>query len=93
MPYRFMPIGANSDIEELRRVVNANFAQLDSEAVAKQFKDGNNNSMLIGVLSDGTYGIEFSDGSVTFLKITKDGIVLNDGTNDRLLLGKQEDGF
>lgn len=51
-----MPIGANSDVDELRRVVNANFAQLDTEAVAKQFKGSGGATMLNGVMQDGRFG-------------------------------------
>lgn len=92
MPYRFTPIGSGSSAAE-RAQVNKNFAALDREAVTKEFKDASGNSLVMGKLSDDRFGIEFSDGTVTFLSITKDGLVLNDGTNDRLLLGKQENGF
>lgn len=47
----------------------------------------------VGKLSSGEYGFSFSDGTVTFLKMTKDGLVLNDGTNDRILIGKSTGGF
>lgn len=47
----------------------------------------------LGQLQDGSYGFSFNDGSVTFMTFTKDGIVLNDGTNDRILIGKSTGGF
>lgn len=90
---RFQPQNSGTSRANLIAQMNRNFAELDRESVTKQYKDKDNNSMVLGALPDGEFGIEFSDGTVTFLRITKDGIVLNDGTNDRLLLGKQEDGF
>lgn len=47
----------------------------------------------VGKLPDGDIGIGFSDGTTTFLKLTQDGLVLNDGINDRVLIGKQTGGF
>ena len=38
-------------------------------------------------------GFSISDGTITFISITKDGILLNDGVTDRILLGKDEGGF
>lgn len=55
----------------------------------------NGSYVSVGVLSvDGDeYGMSISDGTTTFLKITKDGMILNDGTNNRLLIGKSTSGF
>jgi len=38
-------------------------------------------------------GFSISDGTTTFISITKDGFVMNDGENDRVLIGKDEGGF
>lgn len=50
-------------------------------------------SITIGFNTDGQLGVHISDGTVLFVSITKIGLVVNDGTNDRLLLGKDEGGF
>lgn len=49
--------------------------------------------IVLGKLESGNYGIAISDGSITFITITKDGILMNDGVTDRILIGKQDGGF
>ncbi len=38
-------------------------------------------------------GLVITDGIITFISITKDGLIMNDGTNDRVLIGKDPGGF
>lgn len=52
--------------------------------------DGSNNTITI----DGDIGgFNITNNDVTFLSLTKDGIILNDGTNNRVLIGYQKNGF
>lgn len=44
-------------------------------------------------LSITSAGLVIKNAQVTFLSITQNGMVLNDGTNDRVLIGKQIGGF
>jgi hypothetical protein len=65
MPYRFAPIGAGSNLEQLIAAINANFAQLDQEAVTKVFKQANGNVIIEGKLPfDGGYGTLYYDTSL-----------------------------
>lgn len=93
MPNRFTPLNPSTSQAAAFAQINKNFAELDREAVTKKFKDGDGNEFIQGKLPDGEFGFSFSDGTVTFLKVTKNGLVLNDGTNDRILIGKSTGGF
>lgn len=63
MPNRFLPAGQNATLEELIRLQNANFAQIDSEGVTKAFKQANGNAILEGRLPYGGYGSLYYDES------------------------------
>jgi hypothetical protein len=67
--------------------INKALAQLNNEQQVKVFRtpDGN---VTIGKIADSEYGLSFSDGEITFLKITKEGMVINDGTTTFLTLNK-----
>lgn len=63
MPYRFAPIGGNTPFNDALPAINANFAQLDQEAVTKTFKNGaGNTGLVIGRLpNDQGTGILLND--------------------------------
>lgn len=69
MPNRFIPVGQDTDITNLIRAINGNFAQLDAEAALKQFKDKNGNGMLMGNIGDGIFGMRLLDDEGTGLFI------------------------
>jgi len=61
MPNRFLPISQSSDLEDVKRVVNANFAQIDNESITKTFKQAGGNAIVQGQLPDGSYGSIYYD--------------------------------
>lgn len=62
MPNRFVPLGVGSGLDQMRAVLNANFAELDNEAVTKTFKQPSGNAIVEGKLPyDGGYGFLFYD--------------------------------
>ena len=74
--------------------INDMIRKLNKEQQTKTYNGANGKpAVTIGKLPNGEYGLGFSDGTTTFLTITKDGIILNDGSNDRVLIGKDEGGF
>lgn len=77
------------------QVINDNFSRLQDRFRTNVIKDAEtgNTAMIIGKLPNGQYGISFSDGTTVFMTMTKDGIILNDGTDDRVLIGKDVGGF
>lgn len=84
----------NKKIESMERQLNEWGRLISNEQIVKIIKsDLTTESIKIGKLSEGSYGLSFSDGDVTLLTITKDGLLLSDGTNDRMIIGKDEDGF
>lgn len=94
MSNKFVPISPQAGFDQSISQINRNFQELDREAVTKVFYGPNHKpAVTIGRIGDESYGISFSDGTTTFLTLTKDGIILNDGTNDRILIGKDEGGF
>lgn len=65
MPNRFMPLGANAGVDEIRRVANANFAQLDAELVTKTYKQPGGNAIIEGKLPyEGGFGILIYDSDL-----------------------------
>lgn len=108
MPYRFVPIGPNVSLQEALAVLNANFAQLDSEVVTKVFNAaGGNPGFLQGKLPNGLgYGFLMytPDGKVAIacyinasgtpiLKIAKDGYDALTATNDQLIFNSAQNVF
>lgn len=90
----FRPISSKNSYGQNLGQVNDMVRQLNKEQQTKTFNGTNGEpAVIIGKLGTGEYGLSFSDGETTFLTITKDGIVLNDGTTDRVLIGKDEGGF
>jgi len=66
MPFRFVPLGANASLDEIRATANANFAQLDGELVTKTYKQSGGNAIIEGKLPyDGGYGILIYDSTPT----------------------------
>lgn len=64
--------------------------------------DSSNNRISIGKLPNiqnqyavnlTDQGLNITDGVTTFLSITKDGIIMNDGETDRVLIGVDVGGF
>lgn len=81
-------------IEGIVRQLNEWGRRISNEEITRVIKsDQTTEAMKIGALGDNKFGISFSDGDVTLLTITKDGLVMNDGTNNRLLIGVDENGF
>jgi hypothetical protein len=64
MPVRFVPVNPGTDFGQAMSVMNNNFAQLDSEAVTKTFKQAGGNAIVEGKLPyDGGYGSLYYDSS------------------------------
>lgn len=98
MPNRFVPIGAESAPVDVIKAVNANFAQLDTEAITKVFKQASGYAVIEGKLPyDGGYGVLIYDRNgvpsivsgilpdgTTGMKIAKPGINVLTATNDQL---------
>lgn len=81
-------------IESIIRQLNEWGRLISNESTTRVIRsDMTTEAVTIGDLGGGKYGISLSDGKTTFLTIFKDGIILNDGTNDRILIGKDEGGF
>lgn len=81
-------------LESLVRQLNEWGRLISNESITRIIRsDLSTEAIKIGSLGDDGFGIGFSDGDTTFLTITKDGLVMNDGTNDRILIGKDEGGF
>lgn len=89
-----VPVLSGADDRIKDTVINENFRQFANQFRTNIIKDEDGNAvMIVGALPDGGYGLSFSDGTTTFLTITRDGIILNDGTNDRVIIGKDAGGF
>lgn len=70
MANRFVPVGADSSLEDLIRVSNANFSQLDGESVVKTFSGPNGRPALTqGRLLHGFYGTAYTDQSGKVVKL------------------------
>lgn len=62
MPNRFVPVNPGTEFDQAMAVMNGNFAQLDSEAVTKTFKQPSGNAIIEGKLPyEGGYGFLFYD--------------------------------
>jgi hypothetical protein len=61
MPNRFIPASQNASLEELIRLSNTNFSQIDSESVTKAFTQANGNAIVQGRLPYGGYGQIYYD--------------------------------
>lgn len=62
MPNTFVPIGKGASFDDAQAVINANFAQLDSQMVTKTFKQPGGNAIIEGKLPyEGGYGFLFYD--------------------------------
>lgn len=78
MPNVLPPIGQDSSFEEAIAVINANFAQLDSEVVTKSYRQAGGNAIIQGKLPyDGGYGSMYYDTDGTPRMIQG---ILPDGT-------------
>lgn len=108
MPNRFVPLGPGSSFDEARAVLNANFGQLDLEAVTKVFNSPSGTPGFIqGKLpNDLGYGylLYTPDGKVSIacyidvdgnpiLKIAKDGFDATTATNDELIFNSTQNVF
>lgn len=88
------PLHTKNSLGQNFAQVNDMMRKVNNEQRVKVFYGDNGRpAVTIGKLANGEYGLSFGDGTTTFLTITKDGLVLNDGTNDRILIGKDEGGF
>lgn len=98
MPYRFVPLSQGSSYEQDKKAINANFAELDNEAVTKVFKGPNGvNALITGRLPNNLgYGtmLTGSDGVPTglmyvdangdvFIKTTPAGVDVTTATEDQ----------
>jgi hypothetical protein len=64
MPNMFVPLGPGASFDESRAVINANFAQLDTETVTKTFKQSGGNAIIQGKLPyTGGYGSLYYDSN------------------------------
>ena len=62
MPNNFLPIGQDTDMQNLIRAVNGNFAKIDNESVTKTFKQAGGNAIINGKLPySGGYGSLYYD--------------------------------
>lgn len=107
MPNVFMPLGTGADFDQARAVINANFAQLDNEAVTKVFKRASGNAFVQGKLPGDTgYGFLMYDtnGLVAIacyvdssgqpiLKVAKEGYDALTATNDQLVFNSAQNVF
>ncbi len=88
------PLNSQNSLPQNLGQINDMVRQLNHESQTKTFNGANGKpAVTIGKLASGDYGLSFSDGTITFLTITQDGIILNDGTTDRILIGKDVGGF
>lgn len=71
MPNRFMPVSAGTDPEIAMAQINQNFAQLDNEAVTKQFKGNSGETLSIGKTGDQTLGMKVTQGTNIAMQIGK----------------------
>jgi len=67
---------------------NANLISKDQGAAKYQYDDSGDQVSVSGELSDGDYGLQFSDGTVT-TTIKAGSFKQNDGTNDRIFMGDE----
>ena len=76
-------------IEGIVRQLNEWGRRISNEEITKIIKsDQTTEAMKIGALGDNKFGISFSDGDVTLLTITKDGLAMFDESHQRFLLGR-----
>jgi hypothetical protein len=82
------------DMKQPTAVTDTNGNQIVSRTTSQGniITDGQT-TITFGFNKDQVLGLQIYDGSTIFLSITKDGIVLNDGTTDRVLIGKSTGGF
>ncbi len=76
MPNKFVPINPGTPLDHVVAAVNNNFAKIDGEAVVKIFKGLNGTNAI-------TFGRYQDD---------KYGLLINDGTTNRILIGIAPDG-
>lgn len=107
MPNVFVPLGKGAGFEEARAVINANFAQLDNEALTKVFKRAGGNAIVNGRLPGDTgYGFLLygTDGLVAIacyvdsdgnpiLKVAKEGYDALTATDDQLIFNSSQNVF
>lgn len=86
----FRPLTSQNSQGQNYGQINDMIRSLNKEQQIKTFNGPTGDpAITIGKINnDGTYGIKFSDGTVT-TTITASSIVQNDGTNDRLFLGNE----
>lgn len=83
------PVASSNSYGQNLGQLNDMVRQLNQEQKVKTFNGPTGEpAITIGRIGDGTYGIKFSDGTVT-TTITASSIIQNDGTNDRLFLGNE----
>jgi len=69
MPNRFMPIGTGTDTNIMLAQINQNFAQLDAEAVTKQFKGNSGEVLTLGKTGDQTLGMKVTQTTTAGVNI------------------------
>lgn len=69
MPNRFLPAAESSNLEDVIRLMNGNFSQIDNEGLTKTFRGPKGNSIIQGRLPYGGYGQIYydSDGTARIL--------------------------
>lgn len=96
MPYRFVPLGANAGLDEIRRAANANFAQLDGELVTKTYKQPGGNAIVQGKLpGDLGYGTAYYNSDNDLVRVdTADQINFYDPATGKnfMRIGRLPDG-
>jgi hypothetical protein len=63
MPNVFKRINSTTSMPGMVAQINDNFAKLDRESTTKQFKDNQGNTMLLGNLQDGQFGMSLLDAN------------------------------
>lgn len=63
MPNAMMPLGPNASLDEVIRVMNANFSLVDQDVVTKTFAQPGGNAILEGKLPYGGYGTLYYDSN------------------------------
>jgi len=99
MAYRFQNINSDMSQADIVAAMNRNFQALDGEAVTKLIKQAvGQPAMISGQMPDGNFGELFygtgdNPPTMTIGQLpTGFGQVINDGTNNRILIGQAPDG-
>lgn len=70
MPNLFMPIGPDSDLQAVIRVINGNFSRIDNDSVVKTFNGPTGKPAIIqGKLKHGFYGTAYLDTDGNTIKL------------------------